>query len=376
MKHNLFLILFMMICYFGVAQPHSLITMQLDSNDGKALALKKVYLTRCDTVIYYTYSSHQGIATFFIDDCNDYSNMCIVIRQDENLISRVPLDRLLLYDDKVSMPKMELRVLENRILTDEEKERIKNVHNTLETSNRIINGFFEHELIDYFGYVRWYFPSKLFLYPKESFYNYIKNEYKNGFELYGLGDSILDHYPNNYELDSIASLLAIKSSEYKNGLYSYYLMRLEEPVISNGFPCEVYRLSWINNYYLYVYEAYSIRVEVQDQNRAIMYVSYKYTSDCVDSSLYCDVIPLTGHEIEQFNELMQLVELGDWNTITEVDTIDGLEGTFIFEMYKNDLYKVLIRNTSQNSILNRINDVLWEYSALKRNHLYRSQRIE
>lgn len=376
MKKTLFLFLFMLICLLGKAQPHRILSFYFTLNNGQALPVHNVYLSKCDTIMYHTCTTHQGIARFYLDEDDDFTNMFIVIRQDEDLVSRISLDRMLLYNGEISTPKIKVRVMENRLLTDGEKDRIQNDRNTTGASIKMINGFFEQELIEHFGFARWYFPSKLFLCPKESFYNYVRNEYQNGFELFELGDGIIDHHPNDHELDSIASLLAIKSSEYKNGLYSYYLMRLDEPVICNGFPYEVYRLSWINKDYLYIYDTYSMRIEIQEQDKAIMYVSYRYTSDCENSPLYCDVIPLEDYEIGKFNELMQLEDYWGMDFTIEADALDGPKGTFIFEMYKNDSYKVVFRNASQDSVLNKINDMLWKYTGLKRNRLYRSQRIE
>jgi hypothetical protein len=381
-RYLLTLLVFLSFQIQVCSQQLRMISIKLTSTDELAFANHNVYIQSydSDSIVYKSCTSPDGIARFFIDEASDTKGLLLTIRQNDNQISRIPLAKLLDYDSSILMPKMVLSVTENRLLSIEESRRKleRSFNNTVSGSSiRFSDGLLSVELERLFGYVRWYFPTEVFLQPKELYYEYIKKEYNKGFAIFQTCEDGLDHYPTDSEMDSLASIIAWKNAEMREGVFCYYLMRLDEPVLcDSGYHHDVYRLSWIDENYVYVYDTYAFRLEIDEKGRTIMYVSYRYVDDCLGDLLYCDVIPLEESQSEQFYKLIEDGGFWEDTSCCEKNDMVSSGATFIMEGFKDESYNVVIRDARQQSLLYVINKLLWGYSGLGKNRLYQSHLIE
>lgn len=181
----------------------------------------------------------------------------------------------------------------------------------------------------------------------------------------------LGHYPSNREFDSVFFLDRMALAKSKNIHHSSFLKKLHEPILCDGYPHEVYRLTWHSGLLAYEYHPYSIRIESFDDGKHFVYFSYvKWDRRHNQLPSKTDVWKL---DEATWNEFLALLEkLCFWDMPSEQETTiavyDG--NTLILEGYKGNRYQAVFRKESLDSAIDQISLYLWNLTGIRKNKCF------
>ena len=163
-------------------------------------------------------------------------------------------------------------------------------------------------------------------------------------------------------------------TKYLAKWFSWNLQHLNEPVLCHKYPNDVYRFTWTSFSYIYDYDPYSVRIEVQDDGSAILFCSYYYNKDNKKNAVYYDVFAISSQSFEQFLQRINEINLRDTTFTTNV------EGHSVFNSIEaniNGKYHVIFRGEGEDEGMEELREFLWGLTGLGENKIvHRRQRIE
>lgn len=181
----------------------------------------------------------------------------------------------------------------------------------------------------------------------------------------------LGRYLSNRELDSVFFLDRMSIAKSDNIRHSSFLNELHEPILCNGYPNEVYRLTWYNGFLAYEYQPYSIRIENFDDGKHVVYFSYvKWNRRHNRLLSKTDVWELDETKWNAFLALLN--KFCFWDMPSEQETAvmvcDG--NTLILEGNKDNQYKAIFRIEDLDPAVDQIEDYLWNLTGIKKNKCF------
>ncbi len=163
-------------------------------------------------------------------------------------------------------------------------------------------------------------------------------------------------------------------AKYLSRWFSWLLQCLNEPVLYNKYPNDVYRFTWTSLSYIYDYDPYSVRIEVQDDGSAMLFCSYYYNKDNKKNAVCFDVSTISSQSFEQFLQRVKDIDLKD-----KVFTTD-IENHSIFYSLEANIggkYHVIFRGDGENEGMEELREFLWSLTRLGGNKIvHKRQRIE
>lgn len=163
-------------------------------------------------------------------------------------------------------------------------------------------------------------------------------------------------------------------TKYLAKWFSWNLQHLNEPVLCHKYPNDVYRFTWTSFSYIYDYDPYSVRIEVQDDGSAILFCSYYYNKDNKKNAVYYDVFAISSQSFEQFLQKINEINLRDTTFTTNV------EGHSVFNSLEaniNGKYHVIFRGDGEDEGMEELREFLWGLTGLGENKIvHKRQRIE
>jgi len=327
---------------------------------------KSSYIIQNDTV-FQNRMIINGKASFQIAPNICLDSLYFALSDQEEHIYRINIGALINYGKSVSTPIGKIAVVSNQLIAAPNQENIS-VGGILSSSFRFpdLSYFTKEWQMGKYGYLRWYFPTELLI-NKDSIYDDYLSQWYNAERYY----HDLGHYPKEGFIDSIKMKRFEERAENLAGWYSEQLIMLDEPILCDGYPKEVYRLTWSNNAFYFTYNPYCMRIEV-DQDEAVLFCSYYKWDNCTGYQFYCDIIPLEKTTYYTFIELFNKS-----NFLSEKPILDNGGSNYIFESYKDELYHVIFRGKGENENLDEIQQFLWTLPQLGKNEMVQlKQRIE
>ncbi len=181
----------------------------------------------------------------------------------------------------------------------------------------------------------------------------------------------LGYYPSNRELDSVFFLNRMSIAKSENNRHSSFLKELHEPIICNGYPNEVYRLTWYNGFLAYEYQPYSIRIESFDDGKHFVYFSYvKWNRWHNRLFSKTDVWELDETNWNGFLALLKKYCFWDMPSVQETTLMVCDGNTLILEGNKDNHYQAVFRIESLDSAVDQISDFLWNIIGIKKNRCF------
>ncbi len=325
-----------------------------------------LYFTIMDSVVGKGVIKENGMCSIYQSKDIDKENINVTIRQNESCIGMVGLQRLIDYNRIVDFAKMG-----DKLIDIDSVEELGSISKYKGKS--FLRVFTKEDYISQHGAESWYFPTETLKFPRDYYYNRLVKD-----------TSFMDdfcflqgHYPNQQELDSIISISSQQSAENDVGWCSENLLGLSEPNFSNGYDKNVFRLTWISSYNQYLYDPYSIRIEMDVENNPIMHLSCKMFDFCGDKIIICKIIPMTDSEYQKFLYLVD--EYHYWELPSRVDQGEG-ESEFAFSILEgifNGRYHVIYRDAKRDKGMMKIRKFLWDLTGFGENKIvHKRQRIE
>lgn len=205
---------------------------------------------------------------------------------------------------------------------------------------------------------KFYFPTEMLIEKQWG------NHWRNDSTYVSFFAETMSRYPDSIELDSLINMRLQSSALFENGFYSSMLGILEEPILCNGYPTTVYRISWFLDERRDNYSPYSIRIEEDDNGGHMAYFSYR----CFDkkyryASIYHDTIVIEGKSWEEL--VRQVDEYDFWNNPPKLDTLIIVFGgsTCILESWKNGKYHAVFRKPSIDSKMDKVRLFMWRMTG-------------
>ncbi len=177
----------------------------------------------------------------------------------------------------------------------------------------------------------------------------------------------LGHEPDSLEMDSLVDMRLKSLALSANRIYSSSLQELDEPVLFNGYPTTVYRLTWFQNELKADYSPYSIRIEEGENGRHVAYFSYRlWDRKRTVPSLHHDTIVIDENSREEL--VRQIDKYGLYNKPSMLDTLIIVFGgsTCILESWENDEYHAVFRNCSLDPEICELQMYMWRLIGMKR----------
>lgn len=326
-----------------------------------------VYFTIMDSVIGKgAISNANGLCSIYQRDDVAKERINVTFRQDETCIGIINLQRLIDYNRPIEFSKMSIE-----LIGIDSVEEVGNISKY--DGKPYLRVFTKKEVIAQHGVESWYFPTEKLIFPYEYYFSQIVKD-TLFLEDFRLGHG---HYPNQQEQDSIVFRISRQSAENDVGWCSENLLELCEPNFSKGYDKDVFRFTWISNYNHYLFDPYSIRIEMDGENTPIMYFSCKMFDLCDNKSIICKVIPMTDSEYQEFLYLVN--EYHYWNLPSRVDQGEG-DSEFAFSILEgivNGRYHVIFRDAKRDIGMMKIREFLWSLTGLGENKIvHKRQRIE
>ena len=164
------------------------------------------------------------------------------------------------------------------------------------------------------------------------------------------------------------------STKYLSRWFSWLLQCLNEPILCNKYPNDVYRFTWTSLSYIYDYDPYSVRIEVQDDGSAVLFCSYYYNKDNKKNSVCFDVSTISSQSFEKF--LQMINRIGSRNKTFTTDA----ESHSVFsalEANVNGKYHVIFRAEGEDEGMEELRRFLWNLTGFGENKIvHKRQRIE
>lgn len=181
----------------------------------------------------------------------------------------------------------------------------------------------------------------------------------------------IGHYPTNRELDSVFFLERMSLAKAENNRHSSFLKELREPILCNGYPNEVYRLTWYSGFLAYEYQPCSIRIESFDGGKHFVYFSYvKWNRRHNKLVSKTDVWELDETNWNGFLTLLRKYSFWEMPSKLEATIMVCDGNTFILEGYKDNQYQAVFRIESLDSAVDQIGDYLWNLTGIKKNKCF------
>ena len=206
-----------------------------------------------------------------------------------------------------------------------------------------------------------YFPTDMLM--ERQLYEY----WQNDTSFISLYTQAIGHSPNINELDSILNIQLYKIALNKNNRYSLVLQKLEEPILCHGYSKNVYRFTWFHNELKYDYTPYSIRIEENNIDNHIMYVSYCHWNKNTNCSINHDTITMNKKKWQDFIQIINEYDFGDAPSILDTLAIVYGGSVCILESYINGQYHAIFRNETLDPKMGIVKKHLWKLTGLKRN---------
>lgn len=340
-------------------------TFRLCSLDGNPME-KTIYYYQNDSVLHISTAWSDGIVIMRMDNRIDYKDLFLVIRQDEERVSRIKMDYFKKHNSIV-LPFVKITLIEDRIIKTQPDLRTRQPYKAEDF--KIIHSV---NLDNYNGF-KHYFPIKCLEYSYEGYYSMMSDSsyHERFYEIAG-------RYPDDRDIDSLVLSGMRRDAMYYENWCSLNLYELKEPVLFDNYTQDVYRFTWfINNAVHHEYEPYSIRIEPDEIGGAIMYFSYRLWDYCEEYPIYCDIIPIDKEVYQKFAEMIDRIGLVDKPSI--VDEEDCFEGQYlnILEANVDGQYHVIFRGEGEDPALDELQKFLWSLTGLGENKIvHKKQRIE
>ena len=163
-------------------------------------------------------------------------------------------------------------------------------------------------------------------------------------------------------------------TKYLAKWFSWKLQHLNEPVLCHKYPNDVYRFTWTSLSYIYDYDPYSVRIEVQEDGSAMVFCSYYYNKDNKKNAVCFDVVTISAQSFEQFLRIMKEVDLRDKVFTQDIDNHTVFNA---IEANIDGKYHVIFRGEGEDEGMEELREFLWSLTGLGENKIvHRRQRIE
>lgn len=324
---------------------------------------KPSYLILNDS-IYQSRLIVNGEVTYQIDNNLSLKNLFFALSNNEDLVFRINVERLINYGGSISTPMGDFTIISNKLIikpietTDHIKASSVSSFHFLDISN-----FDKEYQLDRYGYLRWYFPTELLVNQDTAYDGYLSQWYNEERYYHDFGT-----YPPEGFIDSVKRVRFEERAENLVAWYSEQLILLNEPILCNGYAQEVFRFSWSNNAFFYKYNPYCMRIEPDDNGTAILFCSYNKYDLCEGYQSFCDIIPLDQKTFGLFVKLFE--KMNFWN---EKSMLDNGGSNCILEAFKDGHYHVVFRGKNENSVLEEIQGFLWDLLGFDENSIVKIQ---
>ncbi|MBR7024083.1 MAG: hypothetical protein IKI09_11555 [Bacteroidales bacterium] len=364
------------------AQDEITLVFLVNGFDSIELPVRQVYYVHEGTIVEKQTVHNTKQECVFHPKWKDYEEDLIMIRQNEATIASVQIKCLLDNEVGLTLPQMKIKLLstsshryENQLIyLKNDSLKLLPHDDNLHSKQWLSRGYSFEELKSHFGYVKWYFPTELFIHPQTQ-YNRILQD-----SLYCRRMSrVFGHYPTDRELDSLAHAISKYDAEHFVGFCSFVLMELNEPILHEnyGMGQNVFRLTWISKEMFYDYEPYSIRLEHTPSDNTIMYVSYQKWNECDEKEMYVNIVSMKKGDYEQFLRLMETTGFYNKTTIWEDEDLFDYSNMLILEANIDGQYHVIFRGDGEDEGMEELREFLWGLTGLGENKIvHRRQRIE
>jgi len=326
---------------------------------------KDAYIIHNDTV-FQSRLMVNGKVSFQIGSEMSLDSVFFALSDQEEHIYRINVGALVNHRKSIQTPIGEIGIVSNQLVVIPNENLSLGGITASSFRHFDLSSYTKERQMERYGCLRWYFPTELLM-NKDSVYDAYLSQWYNEERYY----QAFGQYPKEGFIDSIKTAMFEERAENLAGWYSEQLIHLNEPILSNGYPNEVYRLTWSNPVFYYTYNPYCMRVEVEN-GEAFLYSSYYKWDDCEGYRFYCDIFPLDKTTFDQFAELVK-----NSNLLLEKPLLDNGGLSYIFESYTEGKYHVVFRGKGESEALDEIQQFLWNISQLGENIMVRTKkRIE
>lgn len=338
------------------------LTFQISTKEGAAANLIESYLNRGETTIEQMVIT-DGSTCCQIGLEEPVEEYWLVLSKEESCICRVNLARLLRQENGI-----QTQIATVSVIGDSLVEKPSLIAPSFQSFRFFdLYSYSKKHHINRYGCLKWYFPTELLLNQDTSYYNYVSQWYNEEkyFRDYGI-------QPKEGLIDSLRTAQFQFRAECLAGWYSDRLIQLNEPILCNGYPRDVYRYTWSTNAVYCTYDPYCMRIEFDEEENAIMYCSYLRWDDCEGYALYCDIVPLQKSEITELLSLLRRIHQDSAKPL-----LDNGGSNNILESNLNGQYHVIFRGDGEDEGMEELREFLWGLTGLGENKIvHKRQRIE
>lgn len=364
------IVILLLLFSSGMAQEVQHIVLKIDSDNADEQFHEKIYLMDNDSILAESICN-DGIAEFWINPKVVSNDVIVAKRVDKDCIIRIRLNQLKEYGLPLKVSNFGVQCLKDEI--EKESENLSNM-NMLHDSSldmKIWTDITKEMQLLCYGEIRCYFPSDALLDKGTAQKEVTDKCYSTRF-YHEFG-----HYPDQRETDSLIALMAKNSAEMLENWYSWELLDLQEPAIFNQYSKEVIRISWNCKKAGYLYDPYSLRMEIEGDSSAILYCSYRKVDEYGKYPLFCDVILLTSEELRRCKYMIENFAVSHKQSVIDISNLFGKDCNLIFESNIDGQYHVIFRGEGEDPALDELQKFLWSLTGLGENKIvHKRQRIE
>lgn len=363
MKRFVITILLASVCLVGFSQHiRRSMSFRLESLSGQPIQQKYIYLEQDDSIIARAMTYFDGIAhlVFYCDSIRDNYNL--IVRQSQECVCKVELRCFGNNVSQITMPKMKI-TLENDAFHMVEEGMVSSFGK--EYDGKFVFGSIPTEIQNYF-------PLETLLYAASGYYREIDSSYYETFY------RTVGHYPSRLEIDSVVNISRNQEASLMQKWFSYNLSMLQEPILYDKQKKSVFRFTWfINNGYYRLYEPFSIRIELDENNNRIAHFTYRRWDECENNPLFCEIKDLDNCLFNRFIVIIEKMKFWESPSLIEKEGAFDKGSTNILEANIDGKYHVIFRGEGEDEGMEELREFLWGLTGLGENKIvHKRQRIE